>query len=214
MALISRKDEPTLPHALPGFSHINRYWDRTNDCFSAKILPGEYYVTKTSERIVTVLGSCVSACIRDSKLGIGGMNHFMLPQSSIADIGGTSDFGILTRFGNVAMERMINDILKNGGLRKNLEVKLFGGGNVLVNMADIGRKNIEFVREFVDVENMLLLAEDLGDIYPRKVQYVPATGKVYVKRLKSAHNDTIVQRERKYMTEIEAKPIDGEIDLF
>jgi chemotaxis protein CheD len=81
-------------------------------------------------------------------------------------------------------------------------------------MADIGRKNIEFVREFVDMENMLVLAEDLGDIYPRKVQYVPSTGKVYVKRLRSAHNDTIVQRERKYMNEIDRKPIDGEIDLF
>ena len=109
------------PPALPGFNAINRYWDKVNNCFTAKILPGEFYVTTHHELITTVLGSCVSACIRDPIFGIGGMNHFMLPlegdHSSTAwkNAGNSAS----TRYGNVAMELLINNILKHGAERDN-----------------------------------------------------------------------------------------------
>ena len=77
-----------LAQSLPGFDNINRYWDRKHEMAAAKILPGEYYVTNHEEIITTVLGSCVSACVRDRVLGIGGMNHFMLPESEGGQWGG------------------------------------------------------------------------------------------------------------------------------
>ena len=115
-------DNAALPAALPQFAHIRRAWDPRHQTVVAKILPGEYYVTLRDEMIFTVLGSCVSACVRERVLGIGGMNHFMLP---LDRSGGTTgwtkdDVTGVTRFGNVAMEYLINDILKLGGQRANL----------------------------------------------------------------------------------------------
>lgn len=202
------------PRALRGFSDINRYWDKYHKIYAAKILPGEYYVTMHGEMIVTVLGSCISACIRDKVFGVGGMNHFMLP---VGEEGGSSNVtwnSAATRYGNFAMEALINDILKNGGRRENLEVKVFGGGMILEHMTDIGKKNINFVREFIKTEGFSLLAEDLGDIYPRKVHYFPQTGKILMKKLRSMHNNTIVDRETSYLDSLESKPVEGEIDLF
>lgn len=202
------------PESLPGFEHINRYWDKTHDMHAAKLLPGEYYVSLSGEMIVTVLGSCVSACIRDRVFGIGGMNHFMLP---IGAEGGSSNSAwnsAATRYGNFAMEALINDILKSGGRRENLEVKIFGGGAVLDNMTNVGQQNIAFVREFIQMEGLELLAEDVGDIYPRKVHYFPQSGRVRMKKLRSMHNRTIVERETSYMDSLGANPIEGEIDLF
>jgi chemotaxis protein CheD len=176
-------------------------------------LPGEYYVTVHDELITTVLGSCVSACIRDPAMRIGGMNHFMLPSRGL-DSGNMASEA--TRYGNFAMEKLINDILKNGGRREYLEIKLFGGGNVLKNMGttDIGGRNISFVRDYLTTEGFKVVAEDLGDIFPRKVVYDPISGKVQVKKLRSLHNDTITQRELGYRQEIEQQPVAGDIELF
>lgn len=205
-----------MQKCLRGFHDINRYWDKTHDIFAAKILPGEYYVTANNEAIVTVLGSCVSACIRDKVFGIGGMNHFMLPLNknmSDVDVAVMSNAG---RYGNFAMEKMINDILKNGGTRENLEVKIFGGGRVLKNMQtlDIGNGNINFVREYIQTEQLKLVGEDVGDIFPRKVIYFPLTGKVKVKKLRQMHNKTIIERETNYMSSLDVKPAESEIELF
>jgi chemotaxis protein CheD len=128
-----------LPKAIAGFESINRYWDTTNNIYAAKILPGEFYVTMTGELITTVQGSCVSACVRDTATGIGGMNHFMLP-AGISRTGKTwsnTPVNAQTRYGNIAMERLINVILAGGGKRQNLEIKLFGGGRVLQIDSDI-----------------------------------------------------------------------------
>lgn len=210
--------EPKIPYptptyerclALPGFEKINRFWDKTRGMYGAKILPGEFYVTIHDELISTVLGSCISACIRDRKLGVGGMNHFMLPASE-----SDSSWGVANRFGNFAMENLINEILKNGGKRENLEAKLFGGGKILQNMTDVGARNIQFAREYIKTENITLVSEDLGDMYPRKVIYFPATGKALMKRLKSLHNETVVSRERDYMKDLDQKPPQDDIELF
>jgi chemotaxis protein CheD len=182
--------------------------------FAAKILPGELYVTTQNEIIVTVLGSCVSACVRDPVFGIGGMNHFMLPLQGGDGSWEKKGLGLATRYGNYAMEHLLNEILKNGGMRKNLEIKVFGGGKILAQMTDIGDKNIQFVLEYIKTEGLKLLSHDLGDIYPRKVQYHPKRGKVRIKKLRSLHNDTITAREREYMRAISSTQQEGEIDLF
>ena len=212
--LIQQKDLPPPPRALRGFSDISRYWDRQREIYAAKILPGEYYVTTNKELIVTVLGSCVSACIRDPAMAIGGMNHFMLPAS--ADMSASSFNSLATRYGNFAMEKLINDILKNGGRREALEIKLFGGGKVIAHMnhADVGNRNIQFAREYVAMEGFNVAAEDLGDIFPRKVVYDPISGKVQIKKLRKLHNETVAQREQGYLETIIEAPAAGDIELF
>ncbi|MEJ2214164.1 MAG: chemoreceptor glutamine deamidase CheD [Gammaproteobacteria bacterium] len=204
-----------LEPSLPGFENINRYWDKQHDIQAAKILPGEYYVTNYNELVTTVLGSCVSACIRDKVFGIGGMNHFMLPLSEGKGWGGASDFtSTATRFGNYAMEHMINDILKHGGHKKQLEAKIFGGGRMMDAQTDIGRTNIDFVCSYLKTEGIPVLAQDVGDIYPRKVIYFPKSGKVRVKKLKTMHNSTVLTRETRYRKEIVEQPVQTDIELF
>lgn len=205
-----------LPASLPGFEKINRYWDTAHEMPAAKILPGEYYVTSSTELVTTVLGSCVSACIRDRVFGIGGMNHFMLPISTDGKgwNGAHDVLSTATRYGNFAMEHMINEILKHGGHKRHLEAKIFGGGRMMKALSDVGARNIEFVREYLSVEGIPLVSESVGDIFPRKVIYIPATGKVLVKRLKHLHNDTIAKRENDYRSEISIQPVAGSIELF
>ncbi|WP_250657660.1 chemoreceptor glutamine deamidase CheD [Alkalimarinus coralli] len=204
------------PRALPGFEHINRYWDKRMNLAAAKIMPGELYVSLHGEMIVTVLGSCVSACIRDRIHGIGGMNHFMLPVQGehSSSQWGSNHISSASRYGNWAMEFLINEILKAGGERKNLEVKVFGGGNVLSNMTNIGLRNIEFVKHYLSDEGLQIAASDVGGSFPRKVLYFPDTGAVKVRKMKQTRNDTIIQREKAYIEDINKKPASGEVELF
>ncbi|HKK69952.1 MAG TPA: chemoreceptor glutamine deamidase CheD [Candidatus Krumholzibacteria bacterium] len=207
---------PSPPRPLRGFEHIGFYWDRRYGRFAAKLNPGEYYVTTEDHLIMTVLGSCVSACVRDTVLGVGGMNHFMLPANddpaSLARHVARSA-SAANRYGTYAMENMINDILKHGGSRDRLEVKIFGGGKILSSMADIGGKNIAFVREFLQIEGFRVSAEDVGDRFPRKLYYEPHSGRVQVKRLKQVESE-VVKREENYRRTIDRKPVGGAVELF
>ncbi len=207
---------PKPPRALRGFEHIGFYWDRRYGRFAAKLNPGEYYVTTEDHLIMTVLGSCVSACVRDAVLGVGGMNHFMLPANddpeSLARHVARSA-SAANRYGTFAMENLINDVLKHGGNRDRLEVKIFGGGKILNSMADIGGKNIEFVREFLRTEGFRVSAEDVGDRFPRKIYYEPHSGRVQVKRLKQVESE-VVKREENYRRRIDRKPVGGAVELF
>ncbi|MES2040588.1 chemoreceptor glutamine deamidase CheD [Undibacterium sp. TC4M20W] len=191
----------------------NVYYDRTFDCDAAKILPGEFYFTNKDMLIVTVLGSCVSACIRDRVSGVGGMNHFMLPDS-----GGDADNPVSAsmRYGTYAMEVLINELLKAGAKRENMEAKVFGGGNVLRGFTaiNVGERNARFVLDYLRAERMRVIAEDLNDIYPRKVYFFPRTGKVLVKKLKVEHNDTLRRREQDYASRLKTTSVGGEVDLF
>jgi chemotaxis protein CheD len=208
-------DDHHIPKATPGFEGINRYWDKKMQMPAAKIMPGELYVSAHGEMIVTVLGSCISTCIRDRKLGIGGMNHFMLPmQGKYSGSWGNDVDSSATRYGNWAMEYLINAILNLGGNKKNFEVKVFGGGKVLANATDVGSNNIEFVTEYLRSEMLITVASDVGGIYPRKVLYFPDTGKVKVRRLIHVTNETIIDRENVYRKTIDATPNEGSIELF
>ena len=189
------------------------YFDKHFQMQAAKILPGEYYATSRDMVLVTVLGSCVAACIRDRQSGVGGMNHFMLPESSQdAD----SMIGLPTRYGTYAMEMLINQVLKMGARRSNLEAKIFGGGNVLrgFTVSNVGQKNSLFVKDFLALEHSPVVAEDLLDVYPRKVYYFPHTGRVLVRKLKSVHNNTIVDREKDYSARLRFSKVEGDVELF
>ncbi len=184
---------------------------------AAKILPGECYVSNSGEMIVTVLGSCVAACIRDSAIGVGGMNHFMLPvKIGQKMISRPSVVNAELCYGNWAMEYLINAIIKQGGRRDRMEVKIFGGGRVLSSMTnmDIGGRNVEFVLDYLQKDGLNVAAQDLGSDYPRKVLYFPDTGAVKLKKLRTRNNDTIEQREKAYLAAMVKKPTSGAVELF
>ena len=190
----------------------NLYHDRTFNVDAAKILPGEYFYTGKDMLIATVLGSCVSACIRDRLTGLGGMNHFMLPDGG----DGGSPVSASMRYGSFAMEILINDLLKAGARRENLEAKVFGGGAVLRGFTamNVGERNAAFVTSFLKTERIPVLASDLNDVYPRKVYFFPKTGKVLVKKLMQTQNDTLAKRELDYARRLKVEPVAGDIDLF
>ena len=199
-----------MPHG--GFEHVKIMHDHRFAEDIAMILPGEYYVSVTPMIVYTVLGSCVSACMRDSHLRIGGMNHFMLPghHDALSDPLGQS-----ARYGAYAMEVLLNEILGRGARRERLEVKLFGGGNMFGQiMADIGRTNVEFAKRYLVQEGLRIVSQDVGDCYPRKIFYFTATGRVLLKKLTRLKNDTIAARERAYKRLLTQGPASRDITLF
>lgn len=211
--------KPPQPKAPKGFEHVARYWDAVHGTWAAKILPGEFYVSTHGEVIVTVLGSCIAACIRDKKLGIGGMNHFMLPEANehSSEVWGTNPAAQESRYGNWAMEYLINEILKRGGRRENLEVKIFGGGQMIASMSDIGQRNILFVYNYLQNEGLKIESADVGDIYARKVLYFPDTGSVKMRRITNVRNNTLMKRETEYRQQVATEDTDqsqGGVDLF
>lgn len=205
------------PPVLPGFDHMQRYWDPENEHWMVKILPGEYYVTRSVEAISTVLGSCISACVRDPVLNVGGMNHFMLPEDATVGPNNWLDpaVGLATRYGSYAMESLINDLLKLGATRGRLEIKLFGGGQILSGMTDVGGRNIEFIRNYIRLEGFRVAAEDLGGTQPRKVIYFPASGRARLRKLRPVENRIISHHEQLYLESIGNKAAGGgDVELF
>ena len=158
----------------------NRYFDRQFDVEAVKVLPGEYYVTTSEMVLVTVLGSCVSACIRDREMGVGGMNHFMLADSSDA-----GNLSASARYGTYAMEILVNHLLKLGARRSQLEAKVFGGGRVMASLtsSQVGDRNSRFVLDYLQTESIPVRAQDLLDVYPRKVYFLDRKST----RLNSSH---------------------------
>ncbi|MBD1582013.1 chemoreceptor glutamine deamidase CheD [Pseudoalteromonas sp. S16_S37] len=201
-----------LAPVLAGFEHVKRFWDSGRSAVIAKVLPGEFYVSKNDEYISTVLGSCIAACVYDDVRGIGGMNHFMLPGAK--DIKDIHADDLNCRYGNWAMEYLINEVIKNGAARANLKIKLFGGGKIIRSMTDIGVGNIRFANAYVQEEGLNLVSHDVGGPWPRKVMFHPQTGKAQVKKLREMHNDTIEKREVRYLHDIETQDAKTDIELF
>jgi chemotaxis protein CheD len=201
----------------PEFAHMNSYWDPVQNVEVVRILAGEYYATHRHEMITTVLGSCISVCIRDRLTCIGGMNHFMLPMEREGrETSGPHGLSADAAYGSYAMERLVNCILKyGGGRREHLEIKIFGGGRILNNMADIGLQNITFIRAYLRTEGLNMTAEDVGGDFPRRMAYFPTTGKVLLKKLRNIRSETIVQQETVYLANLRREAAQGgEVELF
>lgn len=175
---------------------------------AVKVLPGEYYVTDEDMMVMTVLGSCIAACIWDPKVRVGGMNHFMLPE------GGADTSG---RYGSYAMELLINEMIKLGARREHMQAKVFGGGQVMHSFTtmNVGERNTQFVLDYLHTERISIVSKDVLDIHPRKVCYFPATGKAMVKRLAHSHPETLETQERAGNAAVVVKSTaGGSIDLF
>jgi len=190
----------------------NRYFDNSFNTEAVKILPGEYFATANNTMIVTVLGSCVSVCLRDPITRIAGMNHFLLP----ANKDELNFNSASARYGVYAMEVLVNHLMKLGAAKQRLEAKVFGGGNVLkqLRINSVGEQNVAFVQEYLKAEKINVLAEDLLGEFPRKVYFFPLTGEVKVRKLKSLHNTTILDRESEYRVKVNQTPAAGDVDLF
>ena len=176
------------------------YRDRIHGVNAVKLMPGEYYATAQDMMIVTVLGSCVAACIRDLRAGVGGMNHFMLPDSDLEGVASKA-----ARYGVYAMEVLVNHLLKIGARRENLEAKVFGGGNVLAGLiqANVGHRNAAFVLSYLRTEGIRVAARDLADERTRKVYYFPKTGRALVQYIGELPNSTLAERETEYRSRLE-----------
>jgi len=174
---------------------------------AVKILPGEYFVHSEDLLIMTTLGSCIAACLWDRNARVGGMNHFMLPD-------GAGDSG---RYGSYAMELLINEMMKRGASRMNMEAKVFGGGQVVagMNSLNVGERNTTFVIDYLKTERIPILSKDVLDIYPRKVCFLPASGKAMVKRLAPANAEALVAQDRAAAQRaVPASTGGGSVDLF
>jgi chemotaxis protein CheD len=187
------------------------YFDREFRVDAVKILPGQYHATRKGA-ITTVLGSCVSTCLWDPVERIGGMNHFMLPGDTASP---GSPWAASARLGVYAMEVVINDMIRLGADRRRLVAKVFGGAQLLAGFdrLDVGAKNSEFVLDFLKVEGIRVLAQDLLDVCPRKVHFFVESGKVQVKRLALAPSEPVQRREREYLKRLDGKR-SGDIEIF
>jgi chemotaxis protein CheD len=208
-----------VPAGLPDVASLKRMRRRDHEAsfffhdpafgrVAAKVLPGEFFVHDQDLVVTTTLGSCVSACLHDSGTGVGGMNHFMLPDGA--------DGGASGRFGAFAMELLINEMIKRGARRGAMTAKIFGGGQVVKSLAgtSIGEKNVAFVENFLAQERIAIVARDVLDLCPRKIVLFPHSGKVMCKRLPATHGAEFEQQEARYRAQLVQQPRSGEVELF
>jgi chemotaxis protein CheD len=189
------------------FSGSRRYFDASMQATMVNVHAGDSFITNQEDEIAaTVLGSCISACIRDPIMKVGGMNHFLLP--------GTTTEQDTMRFGAFAMEKLINEILKRGGRRERLEIKLFGGGNVIQQSTAIGTKNIAFARQYLADEELRIISEDVGGTWPRKVRYQPFTGRAWVMKLRRDEDYDNVRKAEERYTRTATQKNSGAVELF
>ncbi|CAM4302041.1 chemoreceptor glutamine deamidase CheD [Kerstersia similis] len=167
----------------PSLQASIHYFDQGAQCQAVKVLPNEYYVAPAGAALMltTVLGSCVAACVRDGNSGVGGMNHFVLPGAAPAGVQAPAG---RMRYGLHAMDTLIDELLKAGARRQHLQAKVFGGGAVLAGMSRlaVGASNASFVLDYLEQAEIPVLAQDLGGIRARRVNFFPATGLTRVRR--------------------------------
>ncbi|MDZ7890122.1 MAG: chemoreceptor glutamine deamidase CheD [Rhodoferax sp.] len=205
---VSRVDHLKAQPRKPGEASFF-YADHHFQYDAVKVLPGEYFVSNEEIVIMTVLGSCIAACLWDGKARVGGMNHFMLPDGEGGDGSG--------RYGSFAMELLINEMLKLGARRETMQAKIFGGAQVMAGFTtmNVGERNTKFVIDYLSTERIPVVSQDVLDIHPRKVCFFPTSGKALVKRLAHSHPETLVVEERKGNAATVAKSnAGGSVDLF
>ena len=189
----------------------HKSWDPRFKRYAYRLMPGEYGLASKGEMLITVLGSCVCACIRDKTTGIGGMNHFLLTHSRRMKYSHniSQDYDDKsTRYGVGAMEVLINDLIKQGSKRANLEAKIFGGAKVTETDNKIGSDNIAFVKDYLNLEQIPLISSDVGGTQARTVYYIPETGDVFVRKVEKV---AVLDLEKQYKSDLQKQDTDGEV---
>lgn len=192
--------------------HGGSYYNPQFQAHTLKVFLGHHLVSDRPDvMMVTTLGSCVAACVYDPAAAVGGMNHFLLPDVPETETG-TADAA--SRYGSVAMERLINEILSRGGRRSRLEVKVFGGARVIDSSLDVGRRNAAFVLDYLRREGLTLTGQDLGGTSARRVHYFPHDGRAMRKLLRPEALSETVSQELRFRSTLKEKPIEGDVELF
>lgn len=208
----SRLERLKAQHRKPGEASFF-FWDAHFKNDAVKVLPGEFFVHDEDILVMTTLGSCIAACIWDRDKRVGGMNHFLLPDAGTGGSSGGADGG---RYGSYAMDLLIGELVKRGANRSTMEAKVFGGGAVISGMSSInvGERNTAFVIDYLKTERIPIVSKDVLDIYPRKVCFLPHSGKAMVKRLAPANTDALVQQDRLAAQKVAPVVAGGSVDLF
>ncbi|HYD30461.1 MAG TPA: chemotaxis protein [Azospirillaceae bacterium] len=177
-----------------------------------KVMLGEHKVSTHPEvMLVTTLGSCVAACVRDPVALVGGMNHFLLPDVPENSPGGVND---AARYGSVAMEFLINNVLSQGARRNRLQIKVFGGAKVIDSSYDVGAQNAAFVLDYIEREGLELVGQDLGGTQARRVHFYPVTGRAMRKLLRPEAMNETIHHELSFRSKLRAQRIEGDVELF
>lgn len=192
--MIQHVHHPAAGDSLPGFDHILRYRDPYHERDVAKLLPGQFYITRVGEVLASVVGSCVVACVRDPVMGLAGMVHFMVPDAGMVRL---QSVGHRRLYGPHAIDALLQKLVQAGAAQERLEAKLFGGGHVF-GFDDRAAANAGFLKRYLVKRGVAVLTEDLGGTLPRKVYFDGATGRSWIKYLHRLNNDTIYQREMHY----------------
>lgn len=172
---------------------------------------GGLYASPKPIVLDTVLGSCIAACLYDPATKMGGMNHFMLPESA------ESNDPTSTRYGVNAMELLINELMKLKARRQSLQAKIFGGGHVLrirEKLDGVPQRNIDFIRKFLELEYIPVVQEDLGGYQPRRVLFSPHTGQVFMRYLDRGYAQHTADEELTYLQNLHKRKLDGDATLF
>jgi len=186
--------QSALQYRYSGYMSINRFHDCSTGLDIVQVMPGTLYVTNMGECITTILGSCISVCLRDPVTNIGGLNHFMLPGSH-TNIDRSTE---TNNYGRHAMTQLIEKMEAMGALTHRCEAKIFGGGSMFPNDQEIGSRNIDFASDFLEYHRIDISSKDVGLYYSRRIRFYTDTGKVMVKRLRSLHNKQISKQEVDY----------------
>lgn len=205
--------KPRLSGAVGEASTV--YFEREFERNAVKLLPGEYFVSEDDIVLSTVLGSCIAACMWDRNARVGGMNHFMLPGDPARAGTDADPIGLAGRYGVFAMEQLINELIKRGARKSNLEAKLFGGGAVLRNFTalNVGERNAEFVLNFLRTEGIRIASQDLLDVFARRVAFFPVSGRALCRKLPQA-DAAVVSAEQKYNAQLNTNKVGGDVELF
>lgn len=192
-----------------------RFFDASKKQWFVRVTQGNYFITGEEDVVLdTILGSCVAACIRDPILGIGGMNHFLLPDAENIDLNvGSGQAHLAMRYGNYAMELLVNELLKRGARRNRLEVKLFGGANVVKGIRGIGHKNADFVEKYAKAESLNVVSQHLRGFEARKVHFMPKSGRARMMLITDDRQAVVFRQEAAKSIRVEATP-SGDVELF
>ncbi|WEZ84428.1 chemoreceptor glutamine deamidase CheD [Rhizobium sp. 32-5/1] len=173
------------------------------------VIQGEFKVVSDPDVVLsTILGSCVSACMRDPVAGVGGMNHFLLPGSAEAMASG----GDATRYGVHLMELLINGLLKKGARRERLEAKIFGGAKTIARFSNVGEQNALFARQFLMDEGIQIVGESTGGEHGRKLEYWPLSGRARQYALTGVETQKTVALEQRPAPV--SRPVENTIEFF
>ena len=188
------------------------HFDSSVDATAIWIFQGDFYVSARPDLfLTTVLGSCIAVCMRDPIAGCGGMNHFLLPD---AEDRGEHFPSLALRYGSYSIERLINAILSRGGKRERLEIKVFGGANVLGGTSEVGSRNVDFIEHYFAKERLSIRAADLRGNLPRKLRYFPTTGRAQVYDLRNGEATDAINSEADMRAKMAFAKLSGGVEIF